>query len=169
MGHWELVKELTKERRSVPSGDPNDPNYRRLRYNRYADDFILGFAGPSKEAKDIKRRIGDFLSTMGLTMSEEKTLITHAATEKARFLNYHITTIWDNTKTAIRKHDGIKTRSCNGHIRFEIPKDVVQHWKTKVMKKGKPIHRNELIFLSDYDIISTYESELQGLIKQLRL
>jgi group II intron reverse transcriptase/maturase len=31
---------------SLPSSDPNDPEYRRLRYIRYADDHLLGFAGP---------------------------------------------------------------------------------------------------------------------------
>ncbi len=32
---------------------PSDPDYRRLRYVRYADDFLLGFVGPASEAKDI--------------------------------------------------------------------------------------------------------------------
>ncbi|MFI1259037.1 transposase [Streptomyces netropsis] len=34
---------------SLPSSDPNDPGYRRLRYIRYADDHLLGFTGPKAE------------------------------------------------------------------------------------------------------------------------
>ena len=39
---------------SLPSQDPNDPDFRRLRYVRYADDWLLGFAGPKHEAEEIK-------------------------------------------------------------------------------------------------------------------
>src|SRR2546425_13291456 len=70
-----------------PSQDPKDPEYRRLRYVRYADDFLLGFAGPMTEAKEIKDKITTFLGTeLKLTLSAEKTLITHANTDRARFL-----------------------------------------------------------------------------------
>jgi hypothetical protein len=59
---------------------PYDPDYRRLRYTRYADDFILGFVGPKEEAEEIRQRLGDFLkANLKLTFSAEKTLITHAA------------------------------------------------------------------------------------------
>ena len=50
--------------RSLPYGDTHDPEYRRLRYIRYADDFLLGFAGPRNEAEDIKTRIGEFLGAL---------------------------------------------------------------------------------------------------------
>ena len=36
-GNIERSKELRKEQLKIPYGDPNDPNYRRLRYVRYAD------------------------------------------------------------------------------------------------------------------------------------
>ena len=69
-----------------------DPGYRRLKYVRDADDFLLGFHGPESEAETIKGRIGDFLGDhLKLELSPEKTLITPAS-EKARFLGYEITT-----------------------------------------------------------------------------
>ncbi len=157
-------KELLKMRRKVPCYSPINPLYRRLRYVRYADDFIFGFVGSKKEAELIKEEIREFLKTLKLQISKEKTLITHAGTGKARFLNYLITIIWENSKITVRSNDKMKRRSCNGHIRLEIPKDVIQNSLRKVMKNGKPIHRAGLIFMSDYDIISTYEAELQGLI-----
>ena len=56
-GDREALCALRLQRRSLPSQDPNDPDYRRLRYTRYADDWLLGFAGPKHEAEQIKSRI----------------------------------------------------------------------------------------------------------------
>ncbi|GAB3275850.1 reverse transcriptase/maturase family protein [Kineosporia babensis] len=52
-GDREGVRLGIQQRRRVPSQDPNDPGYRRLRYVRYADDWLLGFAGPKHEAEQI--------------------------------------------------------------------------------------------------------------------
>jgi group II intron reverse transcriptase/maturase len=82
------VLRLAQTRRSLPSHDPNDPVFRRLRYVRYADDWLLGFIGPKAEAEKIKRQLGAFLhEQLKLELSQEKTLVTHARTAAARFLN----------------------------------------------------------------------------------
>lgn len=58
--------------------DPQDPNYRRSMYIRYADDFVYLFEGPLLEAKAIKENIKSALHRLtGLELNEEKTLITH--------------------------------------------------------------------------------------------
>src|SRR5262249_13191893 len=59
----DAVKRLKRERRKLMVGDPCDPDYRRLRYIRYADDFLLGFVGPGKEAEEIRQRLGEFLAS----------------------------------------------------------------------------------------------------------
>ncbi len=41
-GDRQAVQALRKQRRELPSQDPNDPDYRRLRFVRYADDWALG-------------------------------------------------------------------------------------------------------------------------------
>src|SRR5690606_4868575 len=89
----DLVKaqQWDKHRRQLPSQDTHDPNYRRLSYIRYADDFLLGFIGSKAEAADIKMAVGTFLrEQLKLTLSPEKTLITHARTQHAHFLGYAI-------------------------------------------------------------------------------
>jgi hypothetical protein len=61
---WEnrgQARELLKQMRSLPSADPHDPGYRRLRYTRYADDHLLGFTGPKAEAEEIKAGLARFL------------------------------------------------------------------------------------------------------------
>src|SRR5215469_5273769 len=48
---------LRKQQQKLPSNDQDDPGYRRLRYIRYADDFLLGFVGPKAEAEEIKEQL----------------------------------------------------------------------------------------------------------------
>src|SRR6266446_7657603 len=88
-GDRAAARDLGKQLRRLPSKDPMDPGYRRLRYLRYADDVLLGFTGPKAEAEQIKARLAEFLrETLGLELSQPKTLITHARSQPARFLGY---------------------------------------------------------------------------------
>src|SRR5664279_2727317 len=50
-GDRDQARILRRTLRQLPSGDPQDPGYRRLRYTRYADDHLLGFTGPKAEAE----------------------------------------------------------------------------------------------------------------------
>src|SRR5258708_10086718 len=82
---------LSLRRRQIPSQDPADPGYRRLRYVRYADDWLLGFARPRHEAEEIKARIAAVLrDELKLQLSPSKTLLPHATSHAARLLRYGI-------------------------------------------------------------------------------
>jgi retron-type reverse transcriptase len=92
-GDHEKARELRRRQAHLPSVDCDDPGYRRLRYARYADDALFGFAGPKAEAEEIKQRLTQFIrDELHLELSAEKTLITHARTSPAKFLGYEITT-----------------------------------------------------------------------------
>ena len=81
-GRHELAAQLRKQMQQLPSTDLYDPGYRRLRYVRYADDFVLGFIGPKAEAEQIKESLETFLrDKLKLELSKEKTLITHATSQ----------------------------------------------------------------------------------------
>jgi RNA-directed DNA polymerase len=58
-------------------------------YVRFADDWVVLCNGTKAEAHAIKQELGEFLSTMGLTLSEAKTKVTHI-TEGFDFLGYRI-------------------------------------------------------------------------------
>jgi RNA-directed DNA polymerase len=58
-------------------------------YVRYADDFVVLCNGTKAETHAMKKELGAFLSTMGLTLSEEKTKVTHI-TEGFDFLGYRV-------------------------------------------------------------------------------
>jgi len=162
-GDIERYKALERERRALPYGDPQDPDYRRLKYVRYADDFLIGFVGPKSEAEEIKRRIGEFLQSLGLTLSEEKTLITHATEGRARFLGYEIYM----AKADNRRRR--KIRSVNGTPMLSVPQDVVQKWTRRYTRNGKPYHRTELMNSSDYDIVLTYAIAFRGLVNYYKM
>ena len=150
---------------SLPSSDPHDPEYRRLRYIRYADDFLLGFAGPRNEAEEIKTQIGEFLGdSLKLELSESKTLITHGRTEAARFLGYEVTVQQSDTKLDAQGH-----RSVNGIIGLRVPSDVVRAKSANYMAKGKPRHRGERRHDSPYSIVRQYQAEFRGVANYYRL
>jgi group II intron reverse transcriptase/maturase len=159
-GNLERAKALRREAQTHPSLAPNDPEYRRLKYVRYADDILLGFIGPMTEAKEIKERIATFLRTeLKLTLSAEKTLMTHATTGKARFLGYDIGIMESQTK-----FDRLKRRVVNGKVGLYIPEDVMQAKRRKYLRDDKVIHRPELLNDSAYDIITRYQGEYRGLV-----
>jgi group II intron reverse transcriptase/maturase len=150
------LKPLKKEARRIGRGDQNDPDYRRLRYIRYADDFLLGFTGPKEEAEEIKVQLEQFLKeNLKLEMSPEKTLITHAGTELARFLGYDIGV---NNAPTIGK-------CAPGKIQLRMPPQKLEAKIAKYMRNGKPIHRTELRNGSDFSIVETYGSEFRGIVQ----
>ena len=160
-GDLERVRALKKELRKYPSKTPDDPGYRRLRYIRYADDFLFGFAGPFEEANQIKDKVASFLQTeLKLTLSAEKTLMTHAQTGRARFLGYEIGIMYSATKL-----NRLGTRGVNGVVGMYIPEDVIQAKRKRYLRDGKPIHRPELQNDSEYDIIIRYQGEYRGLVQ----
>ncbi len=148
-----------------PSVDPNAEEYRRLRYVRYADDFLLGYAGTMAEATAIKEKIAAFLRTqLNLTLSADKTLITHASTGRARFLGYEIGTMYCQTK-----FDKLRKRAVNGKMGLYIPEDVLQKKRKRYLRDGKTHHRTELMNDSEYNIIIRYQAEYRGLVQYYTL
>jgi group II intron reverse transcriptase/maturase len=154
------ARSLRQRLRGLPSKDLHDPGYRRLRYCRYADDHLLGFTGPKAEAEEIKQRLGQFLhDELRLELSDEKTLITHARTSAARFLNYEIT---------VRQNDQAITngqRSSNGTVRLRVPAKVIKAKGAHYMKRGQPARRTQVMNMDDYTIVSIYGAEYRGIVQ----
>lgn len=164
-GRGTEAKELRKQYQKLPSQDPNDPDYRRLRYVRYADDFLLGFIGPREEAVAIKQRLKEHLrKELKLDLSEEKTLITHARSQAARFLGYEIVALAGD-----HKRDQKGRRALNGGIGLKVPANVARAKCAPYMRRGKPIHRLELTHDSVFSIIAHYQQEFRGIVEYYRL
>lgn len=163
-GKHQRVKELIAEQRQLPSKDPLDPNYRRLRYIRYADDFLIGFAGPKREAMQIKEELTQFLRDhLNLKLNEEKTLITHAGSKPARFLGYDIQTQYANDQ--IDQNTG--RRSINGKIGLRVPKSTIDNYVNQFRKNGKPAHISMLISrgaLLHRELVSAKAGRYRGIL-----
>jgi group II intron reverse transcriptase/maturase len=154
-GDVAAARELRQQLRCLPSGDPQDPGYRRLRYIRYADDHLLGFTGPRAEAEEIKARLARFLrEELKLELNQAKTLITHARTGAARFLGYEITVQHSRDRPQV-----------NGGIALRVPKDVIKAKCAPYLARGKPERRTGLLNLSDLLIIGSYGAEYRGVVQ----
>lgn len=165
------IKKRRKEFQTLPSKDPMDPNYRRIFYQRYADDFIIAVMGSKKDAERVKKDIGAFLSNnLKLILSPEKTLVTNGH-DRARFLGYEIT-ISDISTTSKTAQGQCRTKS--NKVRLYVPHDK---WVGKLMDYGAlkiqkqkdgserwtPLQRNNLIGKEPIETLSTYNSEIRGL------
>ena len=158
-GDRAAARDLEKQLRSLPASDPMDPGYRRLKYTRYADDHILGFIGPKAEAEEIKAKLAKFLrETLGLELNQQKTLITHARSQHARFLGYDITVQHSRDKITGGR------RTVNGTIALRVPRDVIKAQTARYRRRGKPSHRPRLQNLDDYDIVRKYGAEYAGVV-----
>jgi group II intron reverse transcriptase/maturase len=159
-GDRAIARIMAQQAQRIPSRDPNDPNFRRLRYVRYADDALIGFVGPRAELKEIKHQLTDFLHhELKLELNQEKTLITHARTDKARFLGYEI-----HTLHADDQHDHRGQRCINGGIGLRVPKQVITNACRKYMQGNKPIHLTQRVNDDAFSIVAQYQTEYRGLV-----
>ena len=164
------LKAIEQERAAFPSGDEMDGSYRRLKYIRYADDFILGVIGSKEDAQRIKDDIKSFLSeSLALELSEEKTLITHTG-KSAKFLGYEITVTRDNHQR--RDVRGCLRRTYGKRVRLNVSMATL---RDKLLEYGameiklrngkeiwKPKCRSGLIFNDDLEILDRYNRETVG-------
>ncbi len=172
------VKKLRNSCQKLPYREQGNINYKRIQYCRYCDDFIIGLIGSKKDAERIKEDIKLFLQDkLKLTMSEEKTKITHS-TGMARFLGYDITI--SRSLAIKRTKSGYTQRLYNGKVKMYVPKEK---WVEKLKEYDafmvikdenskeiwKPMHRGKLINLRDIEILSKYNAEIRGIYNYYKL
>jgi len=166
-------RKLGIQMRKLPSLDPKDPDFVRICYVRYADDWIVGIIGPKRLAEEIKERVREFLKTkLELTLSEEKTMITNARTSDAKFLGYRIRlgrskTAEQKQKVTTGKNGKVfKRRSTGMQIVLRAPMDELikkLHQKGFCDTKGRPLHKKAWTLMDEDQIISLYSSINRGI------
>lgn len=165
-------QELGVRMKRLPSMDPKDPNFIRVKYVRYADDWIMGIIGPHKLAEEIKRKVRDFLRTeLKLTLSEEKTVVTNTRTQEANFLGYKVRLGRTNKeqKQTLRTNGSgkvYKQRTTGSEIVLKAPMDELiskLHKKGFCDKKGNPTSRKPWQLLDDDQIVNLYSSINRGI------
>ena len=164
------LKAIEQGRAKYPNGEEMDADYRRMKYARYADDFLVGIIGSKQDAQQIKEDIKNFLADrLALELSDEKTLVTH--TERpAKFLGYEIT----------ERKSNDQRRDKRGRLRRTYGKRVCLNVSTETVRKKlfdwgvleltnrngkeiwKPKCKSGLIFNDDLEILDSYNAEIRG-------
>jgi len=149
---------------SVPSKDLTNPNFKKLLYVRYADDWIIGIKGSLEDCKTILEQLRVFLrDKLKLTLSENKTLITNARYGRANFLG---TRIHRGRHPTLNYSLGSFARSNNREIRLEVPLDRIHKKLNDVglLKDRTPVPRFIWLNYSKDHIISLYNSVYRGFL-----
>lgn len=162
----EEYKTATAQMLKLPAKQCDD---KKIKYVRYADDFLIAVNGNRQDCEKIKQELTKFISTtLKMELSQEKTLITHSNTP-ARFLGYDVRVRRDQQ---IKPKGKFKTRSMNNKVELSIPfKDKIEKFlfSNGIVKqrsdngKLEPIHRPQLLNRTDLEIVTIYNAELRGI------
>ncbi|MCR8964171.1 reverse transcriptase domain-containing protein [Brevibacillus halotolerans] len=167
------IKALEKEYRSISSKDDMDDSFKRLKYFRYADDFLISVIGSKEDAIVIKEQIKNFLQNgLKLELSEEKTLITHN-TKPIRFLGYDIKI--NHSQEVLNTAKG-KVRQLSGNVLLAMPHDRIRDFMLrncfmKIKEDGtwKATHVKKYLNYSKLEILRTYNSQIKGFYEYYKL
>lgn len=157
-------KDVGKLLRNIPRTDPFDDSYKRMRFIRYADDFLIGIRGPMKDAVEFRTKLQDFLKKeLNLELSLEKTKITHIS-EGVKFLGH---VLW-------RKYVFVKSLQSTGKERKrKITILAIDGDKKKLIKKlmdKKLCHmvdNNIIQSLPIFSLIRLPQSEINDKLNQI--
>jgi group II intron reverse transcriptase/maturase len=153
--------------------DNFDPDYKRMKYVRYADDFLVGVIGSQDDAIAVKEFLTKYLKEeLDLELSQAKTLITHNS-EKVRFLGYDIFIAQSNHRVVAVNHMGtgqiIKKRTLTDGVKLSLPHDKLKEFmigngyaKDFGIGTWKAIHRPELLNNEPLEILRQCNAEFRG-------
>jgi len=170
----EEIREWERRRLEKPSVDQFDPNYRRLRYCRYADDFVIGVIGSKEDARRVMAEVRTYLAeTLKLEVSAEKSGI-RKADEGAMFLGYQLKTYGDGRTKRLMQHSRAVTKRVPGdRMQLHVPVDKLARFAER--NRLGNLHTNrgearcEVINNSDVAILTGYNAMLRGLAEYYKL
>jgi RNA-directed DNA polymerase len=166
------LRELSKKQKSLDASDPLDPDYRRLFYVRYADDYLIGIIGSKQEAETLLREITNFLNIhLKLEISEEKSGIHHAK-EGTAFLGYVVQNY--TSEKIVKVHSPLYTRvgaatrrTVRERLQLRIPQRKMSEF---CQRKGygnyeefRPSARPGWVQMDEAEILLAYNAEMRGL------
>ena len=154
--------------------DTQDPNFKRLLYVRYADDFVVLLIGGMQEAFSLRRSLKDFLKhKLGLDLNMEKTSIVNTK-EGFNFLGSHIlraeqritvtTSGRNHTNHVVRKRVN-RRLILNAPLKILVEKLIKNKFARRnhlnqVIASG----RKDLVNHTHFDIIRFYNWRIRGIL-----
>jgi len=165
------VQELAALQKRLPASNPLDPDYRRLFYVRYADDYLIGISGSKQEAIAVFEEVKTFLNTkLQLTISEEKSGIHHAK-EGTAFLGYVVQTYTSEHMHKVRSKGYTRVgaamrRVLREKMQLRIPETRMSEF---CQRKGygdyhrlQPSRNPSWLRMDDEEILLGYNAEMRG-------
>lgn len=168
------IRELETERSTLPSKDGLDPNFRRLLFCRYADDFLIGVIGSKADAREVMQAVTTFLRQhLRLDASPEKSKVSKAS-DGTVFLGYVVRTI---TGSRVRRtrlgRRVVRSRDPADRVHLRVPHDRLVRFNQRKgygdLGRLKALHRRHLIDSSTLEIVLAYNAEMRGLANYYRL
>jgi len=168
-------RKLFNESQKVSSKDFYDPNFKRLYYVRYVDDWIILVAGSFEETKKIREKVSDQLKSLGLILNLEKTHITSLRKGKCRFLGMDFF-IRKNMKEhykptlLVKKNTTIRQKFVPRLILQAPIKELLKKLQDKGFikrtNKGEffPIGKSNCISLTHLQILNFFNSRIRGIL-----
>ena len=163
IGRYEEAAELLQKMRKLPSKEQMDSDYLRIKYVRYADDFVICIDGSKEFAEQIKQDMTQFLQrTLKLELNADKTLITNLKDGRVRFLGYELSK--SHNDTIVKKDSkGVKKRSVNETIQLIVPSEAINRKIQPFTENGKAASFKPRVNLPILDTINEYNSEIRGM------
>lgn len=173
------IKELEHRISEIPSVMVDDPDFCRIFYTRYADDWVIGVSGNKDLAKTLKDKAADFLrDVLKLELSPEKTLISNARDRNSKFLSFNIS-VGDCVRRRKVEPSGQRAairRTTGWQPRVEVPvKQVVAKLQASGYchtVRGKaffPCSRKSFVALEDHEIVMRFNSVWRGIYNYYRI
>lgn len=164
-------RQVRSQMRAISSYDPMDPNFKRMLFIRYADDFVVFVKGNMNDCLNIKDKITNFLSSFcGLELNEDKTSI--SSTKK--HFNFLGASITNNQKRQYFVKSGRGSSFKKVAVIRSLVKAPIRDLVNRLVKLGLakrnrfgsvfPKGRTNLFNSSHYDIIQWYNSKITGLL-----
>lgn len=136
----QTIEALEKKQRHTPVYDKR--HMTQLGYTRYADDFVILVNSTKQDAVETKDKVKDFLATLGLELSEEKTKLTHWS-KPITFLGYHI--------RGKPRGKGVQLRAI-----LEIPDEKIRHIRREIQKTANYHH------IPEVDALESIHAKFRG-------
>lgn len=164
----EQIREIKKATLKLPPTLVSRNGFIRVKYVRYADDWVVGINGPRELAERLRAEIGDHLRNLGLELSMDKTHIRHAKTEPAKFLGTSFRVGSTSPKIMrIKRHGKWFTKRVAGWtpLMYAPVTDIVAKLCSKgfCSPQGEPTTINKWIHLDDYQIVEQVGSVWRGI------
>jgi group II intron reverse transcriptase/maturase len=161
-GNMDLLTKLAADSRKFPRSDFSDPQFKKISYVRYADDWIVGIKGSYEETKQIYSKIENFLKTINLTLSVTKTKITNISKSEVLFLGTKIYRAKHTKYVRIQQSSSIRRNSRRLRLDAPIIKILSKLHNADFMKKGRSHPKFVWMSLEHRQIIHLYNAVLRG-------